>query len=244
MGSVIAVSNQKGGVGKTTSVVNLAGLCALAGKRVLVIDSDPQGNATSVLAPGHTGDSIYARGKPVASTIAGVDCCPSGSDLIDQERALHRDGDGHFRLRQLMDPYRPVYDVVFVDCPPNLSFLPTNALLASDWLLVPLQCEYYALEGLSQLLAYIEHLRETAGAKIELAGVLLTMHQPESPLARQVVDEIHRHFPDNPFRHPIPRDLALAAAPSHSAAGYLYDPLSPGAVAYLAAAKELLHVIG
>ncbi len=139
---------------------------------------------------------------------------------------------------------RSQYDLILIDCPPNLTVLPTNALLAADFLLIPIQSEYFALEGLSQLLAYVDQLRTTAGATLDLAGVLLTMYDPAHPIAQQVATEVRRHFPVHAFATPIPRDIALAAAPSHGATILAYDPLSPGAVAYLAATRALLAACG
>jgi chromosome partitioning protein len=242
MAHVIAVSNQKGGVGKTTTVVNLAAFAALAGRTTLVIDSDPQGNASSVLA-GHRGDSasIYGGARPRATAQSGLSVIPAGPDLLDQEQALVRAPNGRFVLREMLLPLRAVFDLIIIDCPPTLTLLPTNALLAADALIVPVQCEYYALEGLSHLLSYVEELRQEVQATIALRGILLTMFDDQYPLAYHVEREIRQHFADATFRSVIPRDVALAAAPSHGRTILDYDPLSRGGVAYLAAAQELLH---
>jgi chromosome partitioning protein len=242
MAHVIAVSNQKGGVGKTTSVVNLAAFSALAGFRTLVIDSDPQGNATSVLAPHHADPvSIYRGATPLQTSQPGLMIIPSGPDLIDQERALVHAPEGRFALRHLLLPLRSAFDVILIDCPPTLSLLPTNALLAADHLVVPLQSEYFALEGLTQLLRYVDELTEDVHATITLRGILLTMFDDQYPLAFQVEREIRQHFTHQAFTTVIPRDVALAAAPSHGKTILDYDPLSRGGIAYLAAAQELLH---
>ena len=243
MAHILAVSNQKGGVGKTTSVVNLAAFCALAGKKTLVIDNDPQGNASSVLLGETSGPSIYSGRTPYKTTHDNLWAVSSGEDLLDQEKLLARSDGGRFVLRKALDPLREQFDMIFIDCPPNLSFLPMNAFLAADHLLIPLQSEYFAMEGLSQLLAFVEDLRQDVGSKVAVLGILLTMYEAHHPLARQVADQIRQHFGPKAFAASIPRDIALAAAPSHGQTILAYDPLSPGGLAYLQAAKELLYVL-
>ncbi len=242
MARVIAVSNQKGGVGKTTSVVNMAAYCALAGKKTLVIDNDPQGNASSVLAPDITDGSIYEGAEPRAvAQEPGLWVVPSSPSLIEVERELSRQTSPRTVLKQRIDRLRDDFDLIFIDCPPNLTLLPTNALLAADGLLLPLQCEYFAMEGLGQLLTYVEDLRQTAGAGLQLEAILLTMYDARHPLARQVEADMREHFGDRVLGTPIPRDIAVAAAPSHAQSILTYDPLSAGGIAYAAATKEFLR---
>lgn len=241
MAYVLAVSNQKGGVGKTTTVVNCAAYAAISGQRVLVVDNDPQGNATSVLAPGVHRQSIYSDAQPITTTIPGLSVIAASPDLLDEERRLAQEGP--LILRQRLSPYLAAFDLIVIDCPPNLSRLPANALLAAQGLLIPVQCEYYALEGLSQLLAYVHDLHQDAAAEIALVGILPTMFDTRFVSCRDVIAELRKHFAERVLTAAIPRDVALAVAPSHGRTILDFAPLSPGGIAYLAATKELLDAI-
>jgi chromosome partitioning protein len=241
---VLVVSNQKGGVGKTTTVVNLAAYAGLAGLRVLVVDNDPQANASSALNKTSFENSIYSGAEPVLTSADGVYMVPSGSDLADQERRLAGEVGGSLALRERLKIHRVNFDLVIVDCPPNLTCLPTNALLAASHLLVPLQSEYFALEGLSQLLAHVDGLRQDHELQLNLCGILLTMASSGSALSQGVANEVRRHFGEGVFKAVIPRDESAAAASSHARALVDHDPLSPAALAYLAATRELLQRLG
>jgi chromosome partitioning protein len=236
----ISISNQKGGVGKTTTVVNLAGYLALAGRRVLVVDNDPQGNASAVLGEGPSERSVFGGQRPTSTRTRNLSLLPAGRDLSDQEQALARSPQGRLALREALAPLLPDFDVVIIDCPPTLSLLPVNALLAADRLILPLQCEYFAMEGMAQLLAFVEDLRQSSDRAPTLAGILLTMFDHRHPLSRQVEADIRQHLGNSTFKTVIPRDVALAAAPSHGKTIAEYDPLSAGALAYLAVTKEVL----
>jgi chromosome partitioning protein len=208
----------------------------------LVVDNDPQGNASSVLGDRGIGPSIYSGGQPqAAGTRANLWVINAGNDLLEQEQRLARQSHGRLALKERLAPLVSQFDVIFIDCPPNLSLLPINALLAANRLLVPLQCEYYALEGLTQLLSYVAELRDTSQATISLTGILLTMYDPNYPLAHQVEREIRQHFASEALKTVIPRDVSLAAAPSHGKTIFDYDPLSIGGLAYLSATKELIN---
>jgi chromosome partitioning protein len=237
MTEIIAVTNQKGGVGKTTTVVNVAAYAALAGRKVLVVDCDPQGNCSSVLAAEAGERSVYSGQQPQTTAHQGLDIIAGGADLVDHEQLLARQPGGQAQLSALLDPYRLAYDIIFIDCPPSLAILPVNALRAATSVLVPLQCEYYAMEGLGQLMQVLQAMREEP----RLLGVALTMYEPGLPLASAVRREIESHFGDSVFGTPIRRDVALAAAPSHGKTILAYNPLAPGALDYCLLTEEVLN---
>ncbi len=245
---VIAVVNQKGGVGKTTTAVNLAACLAASERRTLLIDLDPQGNASSaygVLNPQHhiyhalLGDcSIEAA--TLTTELGYLRLVASGPDLVGAEIELVSHPDRERRLASVIDSVRDRFDYVLVDCPPSLGILTLNALTAADALLIPLQCEYYALEGLARLLETTDLVRADLNPSLELEGIVLTMVDMRNNLSRQVEAEVRQHFGDRVYRTRIPRNVRLSEAPSHGKPILLYDIHSRGAVAYLKLAEEIL----
>ena len=245
---VYAFANQKGGVGKTTTAINLAACLAEAGERALVVDLDPQANATSGLGMRANGTSSYdlLDGAPLDelakhTAFANLDLVPSKPDLAGAVVELAARDDGERYLAQALASGATQYDFVFVDCPPALGPLTVNGLAAADRVLVPVQAEYYALEGLTQLLQSIELIRRRLNPRLGVGGVLLTMVDARTRLAQDVETEVRRHFGPLVFRHSVPRSVRLAEAPSHGMPAIAYDRRSAGADAYWKVAMELVE---
>jgi chromosome partitioning protein len=249
VGRIIAVANQKGGVGKTTTAINLAAGLAALDRKVLLVDVDPQANATSGVGAARkdNGINIYGvlLGEPAQDAIRptsfpNLSLLPSVRDLVGAEIELVEKSDRESLLKEALWPIRSSFDLIFLDCPPSLSLLTVNALTAADAVLVPIQTEYFALEGLSELMDTVERVRGSFNPRLQLDGIVLTMFDDRTNLARQVAADIREHFGDRVYRTVIPRNIRLGESPSFGKPVMAYDIKSSGAEAYLALAREFL----
>lgn len=251
MGCIISISNQKGGVGKTTTAVNLSASLAVANKRCLLIDCDPQGNATTGVGyeKSNLKKGVYyflfndANADDVILDTELSDLFIIGSDpyLVGAEVELADIDQREFKLKDRLLSLRKSYDYIFLDCPPSLGFLTLNALTAADFVIIPLQCEYYSLEGLGQIFNTIKVVRKSLNPSLKLAGILLTMYDVRNNLSLQVEEEVRRHFKGLVFKTKIPRNVRLSEAPSHGRPALLYDIRSKGAQSYLSLAREIIE---
>jgi chromosome partitioning protein len=251
MGCVITISNQKGGVGKTTTAVNLSASIAKTGKRCLIIDSDPQGNATTGLGFSKSGQKTglydFMLGSATVDTAAvetempGLFLMGATKELIGAEIEMYLEDNREFLLKKRLEEIKDQFDFIFIDCPPSLGFLTINAITASNYVLVPLQCEYYALEGLSQLLDTLKAVKKGLNPNLKIIGILLTMYDARNNLSAQVQEEVRGHFKGTVFDTIIPRNVRLSEAPSYGKPIILYDAQSRGSRSYLDLAKEVIN---
>lgn len=248
MGEILAIANQKGGVGKTTTAINLGAALGALEKRVLLVDCDPQGNATRGLGqqavPPHLYHALTGECSPREairpSGFPNLDLLPSDRDLVGVEVEFVGQPDWERQLRHLLESVSGDYDTILLDCPPSLGHLTVNALAAADGILVPLQCEYFALEGVSELMATVQRVQGGLNPGLDVKGILLTMYDDRTNLSKDVADEIRRHFADKVYTTVVPRNVRLAEAPSHGLPIFQYDIRCRGAQAYLELAREFI----
>jgi chromosome partitioning protein len=249
MNKIICIANQKGGVGKTTTAINLASSLAAAEKQTLLIDGDSQGNATSGMGMTSNGNNLYhaligqAQMNEVilATAIPHLDIITSNQDLIGVEVEFIHIEEREKRLRNLLKSLDKCYDFIIIDCPPSLGFMTVNALVAADFLIVPLQCEYFAMEGLGYLLNTVRLVKAKLNPDLALGGILLTMFDPRNLLSHRVTEDVKKHFGEKVFKTIIPRNVRLSESPSHGLPIILYDIKSRGAVAYMELAQEIIE---
>ncbi len=251
MTRIICIANQKGGVGKTTTAVNLSAAFAIFEKRTLLVDCDPQANATSGVGIDKTqlGQNLYhgligeadARNLLVESQIASLKVLPSRVELIGFDVEMMSQPNRETALKRLLSPVKDLFDYIIIDCPPSLSLLTINAMTAADALLIPLQCEFYALEGLSQLIQTYQRIRRNLNPDLQISGILLTMFDRRTNLSHQVAEDAEAHFKDLVFKTIIPRNVRLGESPSFGKPILLYDAASIGSQSYLALAREIMN---
>lgn len=248
MAKIVAIANQKGGVGKTTTSVNLSAALALSQKTVLLVDLDPQANATSGVGVEQPSITIYdclinkiSSSEAIFPTgVSHLSILPSGADLVGAEVELASVQGREMALKNSLESIAGNYEIIILDCPPALGLLTINAFVAAHSVLVPVQCEYYAMEGLGRLMTSVERVRDTLNPNLELEGILLTMWDSRLTLARQVSEEVRKYFKDRVYQAMIPRNISLAEAPSYGQIGLVYNAASAGAQAYLELAKEFI----
>ena len=251
MGKIVSIANQKGGVGKTTTSINLSNVLAKKGKKVLLIDADPQGNATSGVGVDKDQqfsvydvliEDIEIENTLQKTKVKNLDLCPSNINLAGAEVQLVGMENREHRLKQKLDNIKDEYDFIIIDCPPSLGLVTLNAFTASDSVLIPIQCEYYALEGLGQLLNTIELVKQHMNKGLQIEGALLTMYDVRTNLSNQVVREVKKYFGDKVYKNVIPRNVKLSEAPSYGLPITMYDAKSKGAKSYDKFAKEFLKI--
>lgn len=249
MGKIVSIANQKGGVGKTTTSINLSTILAKKGKKVLMIDADPQGNASSgVGVDKEVEESVYdiligdteIKGVVIKTNIKNLYVCPSNINLAGAEVELVSVMSREYRLKEKLDEVKDEYDYIIIDCPPSLGLITLNAFTASDSVLIPVQCEYYALEGLGQLINTINLVKKHLNKNIDIEGALLTMYDARTNLSNQVVKEVKKYFNDKVYKNVIPRNVKLSEAPSYGMPISIYDPRSKGAKSYEKFVKEFM----